>query len=115
MTQVFNIQGQRVVYNAERKIIKTTIKEHFRRAGHILGWKTKTAGLGINKKITELILRTNSTLIIFVEESDRDYFLSSDKLKSFLLHNNHEYRTPKGVWVDVIPYDLFTHKMVHLA
>lgn len=114
MTEFFSLEGQRVAYNPDRKIIKTTIHEFFRTAGHILGWKNKVGGIGINKKLTEMILRTHSTLIIFVEESDRDYFLPCDKLKQFLLHNNHEYRTPKGVWVDVIPYNLFTHKMVHI-
>jgi len=115
MTEFYKIEGQKVAYNPESKIIKTTIHEFFRKAGHILGWKNKTAGLGINKKIIELILKTNSTLIIYVEESDRDYFLQPDKLKHFLLNNNHEYMTPKKVWVDVIPFDLFTHRMVHTA
>jgi len=115
MTEFFNLEGQRIAFNPEAKIIKTTIHEFFRKAGYILGWKTKTAGIGFNKKIIEKVIRYNCTLIVYVEESDRDYFLSCDKLKQFLLYNNHEYKTPKGVWVDVIPFDLFTHRMVHVS
>jgi len=115
LTEFFILDSQRIAYNAERKIIKTMIEKPFYKAGKLLGWDGKPPGLGFNKKLIELILRTNSTLIVFVEDHDRDYFLSPDKLKHFLLHNNHEYKTPKGVWVDVIPWSLFTHRMVHVA
>ena len=115
MTEFFNLDGQRIAFNPDAKIIKTTINEIFHKAGHILNWKVKIAGIGFNKKIIEKVLRHNCTLIVFVEESDRDYFITCDKLKLFLLHNNHEYKTPKGVWVDVIPFDLFTHRMVHVS
>jgi len=113
MTEFYILDGQKIAFNSEMKILKTTIREPFFTAGKRLGWIGRTAGLGINKKITEKLLRTNATLIIYVESSDRDYFLRCDRLKRFLLHNHHDYRTPKGVTVDVIPWDLFTHKIEH--
>jgi len=119
MTEFFNLDGQKVSFNPESKILKTTINEFFRTAGRELGWGTKfngnISGLGFNRKIIEKLIRHNCTLIVFVEEADRDYFLAPDRLKRFLLHNKHEKMTPKGVVVDVIPFDLFTHRMVHVS
>ena len=113
MTECYILDGQKVIFNPEAKILKTTIEKPFFSAGRILGWKGKTAGIGINKKIIEKVLRNNATLIVYVWDSDRDYFLRPDKLKQFLLHHNHEYLTPKKIWVDVIPWDLFTHHIEH--
>ena len=124
MTEFFNLEGQKFSFNPEDKRLKTTIDEAFMKAGSILGWQSRfnnnPVGLGFNKNIIEKCIRYNSHLIVFVVKVgnqiiERDYFLAPDKLKQFLLHNNHEYKTPKGVWVDVIPFDLFTHRMVHVS
>lgn len=112
MTEFFSFDNQRVVYNPETKIIKTAISEPFYTAGKILNWhRGKTAGLGLNQKIVDLVILTKSTLIVHVESSCRDYFLKYDRLKQFMENYQTSYRVKGNNFVRVIAWDLFTHEL----
>jgi len=107
MTQTLNLDGQKVVYNSESKIAKTTIKEPFYKAGKIFGWKDKSPGLGLNLKVVEFVLKTKCTLIIHVETAGKDYWLKSDVMKAFLQAHDTTYKIRDTV-LQIIPWKLCT-------
>jgi len=111
MTQTLNLDGQKVVYNHESKIAKTTIKEPFYKAGKIFGWSDKSPGLGLNLKVIDFILKTKCTLIIHVESAGNDYWLKNDVLKAFLQQNNVDYKIRDTV-LKIIPWKLCTRYRV---
>ena len=111
---VFHLAGQKVVYNSETKIAKTTIAEPFYKAGKILGWKNtkRTVGLGLNPKIVEFILKSRCTLIIHVAKDQKDYWLRPDVLSDFVKYNNTEYKAGGKLMVHVIPWELCTRYQI---
>lgn len=109
MTRIFNLDGQRVAYNEERKIVKTTIEVPFFKAGKILSWDQGlgSPGLGLNHKIIQYVLKTKSYLCIHVGQEGADYWIRNSVLVDFIKNNNTEYKAGK-IDVTVISWKLFT-------
>lgn len=119
MTEIIHKHGQKIVYNPERKLMKTVIETPFMAAGKLLIWdisKYGCPGIGLNEDIIKLVLKTKSTLIVYVLATplgpvDKDYWITPDKLKQFIENNNSTYRM-HGTNLSVIPWNLFqTHKV----
>jgi len=117
MTETHYINGQKIVYNPERKLVKTTIETPFMSAGKQMLWdltKYGTCGIGLNLKIIELVLKTNSTLIVYVLSTpqgpiEKDYWIHADKLKQYLTLYNNDYKIRNTI-LKIIPWKLFnTH------
>lgn len=109
MTQILNFGGQKVVYNHETKIAKTTINEPFWSAGKQLGWNKAdgTVGIGINQQIISFIMKTKATLIVHVATEGKDYWLKYDALKDFIEYNQTEWTTG-NTKLNVISWKRFT-------
>ena len=109
MTRIFNLDGQKVAYNEERKIVKTTIEVPFFKAGKILSWSQDlgSPGLGLNHKIIQYVLKTKSYLCIHVGQEGADYWIRNSVLVDFIKKNNTEYKAGK-IDVTVISWKLFT-------
>ena len=106
MTQQLLLEGQKVVYNPETKIAKTTIKEPFISAGKKLHWEFTSPGIGLNLHLIEFVLKTKCTLIVFVESADHDYWLKNDVLLQFLKDHETNYKIRNTV-LKIIPWELF--------
>jgi len=122
MTEIKIIDGQKVVYNPERKLIKTVIDTPFMSAGKKLSWdlsKYGCAGIGLNERIIELVLKTNSTLIVYVLSTpngpvDKDYWITSAMINNFISYNSTHYKI-RDVNLLVIPWNLFTTHIEHIT
>jgi len=101
------LEGQKINLSMESKIIKTTINEPFYKAGKILGWKSSSAGLGINHSIIKLVLKTKCRLIVHVASAGHDYHVSPDQIKHFIKNNNTEYKAGGKKFVTVLPWRIF--------
>lgn len=107
MTDFFELEGQRVVYNRETKIVKTTIDEPFFKASKILGWQTQSPGLGLNFSIINFVLKTQSRLVVHVKSAGHDYWITWDKIKQLLHSINCDYRVNNSKWLKVLPWREF--------
>ena len=109
MTRTFHLDGQKITYNDERKILKTIIEVPFYKAGIILSWDQRfgSPGLGLNHKIIQYVLKTKSYLCIHVGQEGSDYWIKYDALVDFIKNNNTEYKAGK-IDVTVISWKLFT-------
>lgn len=107
MTQFLELDGQKVAYNPDTKIVKTTIKEPFYKASKILGWNKQSPGLGLNEKIIQLVVKTKSHLIVHVESSCHDYSIPWDKVSHILKTENTQYRVTGDNWLSVLPWREF--------
>lgn len=112
MTEILNIDGQKVVFNPERKIIKTTIETPFMSAGKHISWNPTFGipGIGLNLKLIELTLKTNSTLIIYIISTptgpiEKDYWITADRLKDFLTKHSTDYKIRNTI-LKVIPWSI---------
>jgi len=103
--------SQKCVYNLESKILKTTIREPFMKAGKILGWGDSSPGIGLNKTILSFVIRMRLRLIVFVESADCDYWITHEKLYQFIKKNNTEYKVGNDNWLNVISWKEFTRFM----
>ena len=79
MTHRYIIDGQPLVYNAERKLGNTVIEEPFLKAGKIFGFNGP--GIGLNQKLIEFILKRKATLILYVSSFRHNYWISWDNLE----------------------------------
>lgn len=104
------LDGQPLVYNSFTKIGKTAIEEPFLKAGKMLKWNPEVAGIGLNKKITEFMIKRKATLIVYIVSVGKDYWISWDKLRDFIKNNNTEYMAGGKKLVDVISWQEFTLK-----
>lgn len=107
MTQTFVFAGQKVVYNHDTKIAKTTIEEPFLTAGKKLGWEEDVPGLGFNKDIIAFVLKTKCHLVVFVGSAGKDYYISHDVLRNFIETHNCFY-VVSGIELVVISWKKFT-------
>lgn len=117
MTHRFILDGQPLVYNAERKLGKTTIEEPFFKAGKILGWDPScgSPGIGLNEKICEFIIKREATLIVHVASAGHDYWITWGYLVAFIKNNNVKYRVPGNKWVNVISWKSFSTKALVIS
>lgn len=108
MTQAL-LDGQKLNYNSESKIAVTTIDKPFMSAGkpQNLNWRWKAPGIGLNLRVIEFLLKTEFTLILFIEFYNCNYFLTSAHLLDYLRNNNCDYKIRDTV-LKVIPIELFT-------
>ena len=108
MTDKITLEGQSFYYNHETHLAKITIFQPFYKAGKILGWNKefKSVGLGLNKSIINFILKTKSTLIIRVEQENKEYWIRYDALNHFIKNNNTEYKAGGKKFVHVIPWKI---------
>jgi len=106
MPEIF-LNGQRVRHNPESKILVTTIEKPFMSAGKKLGWRWKSPGIGLNLKVVQFLLTTKSTLILYIDSYNCNYFLKHDHLLDYLRNNDCDYKIRDTV-LKVIPIDLFT-------
>ena len=113
MTQQLNLEGQKVMYNHETKIAKTTINEPFMSAGKKFHWGYSSPGIGLNLHLVELILKTKCILIVHVASTGHDYFLRHDVLLQFLRNHNTDYKIRNTV-LKIVPWELFTREIPHI-
>jgi len=79
MTHRYIIDGQPLVYNAERKLGNTTIEEPFLKAGKIFGFNGP--GIGLNPKLIQFIIKRKATLLIYVASFKQNYWMTWDNLE----------------------------------
>jgi len=103
--------SQRFVYNLDSRIGKTTIAEPFMKAGKILGWGDSSPGLGFNKTMLSFIIRMRLRFVVFVESTDKEYWITHENLKRFIENNNTEYKVGFDNWLNVISWKAFTRFM----
>ena len=114
MTSTFTIEGQKVVYNEDSKILKTTIEKPFMKASKILGWNEASPGLGINQIIVNLVIEHKCKLIVYVVSAEKDYWINWDHLEKFIKENNCDYKVSFNVWLKVIAWKQFVGYVHHL-
>jgi len=107
MTHRYIIDGQPLVYNAERKLGNTTIEEPFLKAGKIFGFTGP--GIGLNPKLIEFMLKRKATLMIYVSSFRQNYWMSYDKLKQNY-GRGFQYMAGGRKLVYVIPLSEFNQK-----
>lgn len=98
--------GQKIEYDEEKRLVKTSIQEPFWTASKKLGWKIKSAGLGFNTDILDFIISNKYNLQVMVESANHEYIIPYETLKNFI-DNNHTYYHKTGVDLGVIPWRLF--------
>jgi len=104
LTHRYIIDGQPLVYNAERKLGNTTIEEPFLKAGKIFGFTGP--GIGLNPKLIEFILKRKSTLMIYLSSFRHNYWIPWDKLKQNQ-EKDFKYMAGGRKLVYVIPLEQF--------
>ena len=105
-------EGQSFIFNHERHVIKLVIRKTFRNAGSLLEWDPKYGkkGIGINKSIISLLIKTKSNLIIRLEEEQKEYRIKFDKIEQFLKNNKTEHRVNKHRSIHHIPLMLLINQ-----
>ena len=107
--KTFLLDGQKITYVEDSKVVKFAIHTPFVKAGHILGWNISefgSPGLGINHAIIKFIERRKCTLIIHIDSEAYDCIIKFDVLSKFIKNNNNEYRAGGKKFVHVIPLNL---------
>lgn len=107
MTRFFELAGQKVAYNNEAKILKTTIQEPFFAASKILKWEKSSPGLGLNKEIIDFVILHKCRLIIHVASAGHDYWMNWDRVQQLQKMLNTEYRVGGSTWLCVLPWREF--------
>jgi len=109
MTSI-TFEGQLIEYNHNSKVARTTIHEPFYSAGKKLGWKNKSPGIGLNQTLIKFVLKTHCRLVVFVLSADRNYWITSEKLRDFMQRNNCDWKVAGNTWLKVFDWKLFTYK-----
>jgi len=112
MTHRYIIDGQPLVYNAERKLGNTTIEEPFLKAGKIFGFTGP--GIGLNPKLIEFILKRKATLLIYVASFRQNYWTTWDNLE-WNYEKGFRYMAGGRKEVYVIPLEQFNQKTKMIA
>jgi len=112
MTHRYIIDGQPLVYNAERKLGNTTIEEPFLKAGKIFGFTGP--GIGLNPKLIEFIIRRKATLIIYVSSFRQNYWMNWDRLRDNF-KKDFRYMAGGRKLVYVIPLFEFNQRRVIIS
>jgi len=107
------LDGQKINYNSESKIMATTIETPFFSAGKKLGWRWQPQAVGLNLKVIQFLLSTKFTLVVYIEHYHHSYFFPYDKLKDYLQNNECDYKIRDTV-LKVIPIELFTSYNPHI-
>ena len=108
-SKTFLLDGQKITYVEDSKVVKFAIHTPFVKAGHILGWNISefgSVGLGINHTIIKFIERRKCTLIIHIDSEGYDCIIKYDVLSKFIKNQNNEYRAGGKKFVHVIPLKL---------
>lgn len=107
MTHRYILDGQPLVYNAERKLGNLTIEEPFLKAGKIFGFKG--SGIGLNPSIIKFIVKREAVLMVYVASFHQNYWISWDWLE---VHKkkNYQYKAGGHKWVFIIPLNQFSEK-----
>lgn len=111
MTHRYLLDGQPLVYNADRKFGNTSIEEPFLKAGKIFGFKGP--GIGLNPKLCEFIIKRKAVLMVYVVSFNHSYWMGWDKLKQYV-EKGYEYKAGGHKWVFVIPLEAFNDSVIKI-
>lgn len=75
-------------YVEETNTYHIVLTRMFHTAGRTLGWKDFMAGLGFRAETVTNVLARRAYICCYLEELDQTYWIHSDTIEKFMLHNN---------------------------